>query len=151
MCDEVDTIVDVGTDHGKVPITLANLGIAKSVIAIDNKKGPLETCKKNAELYIDNKSVSFKTLLSNGIDDVDKEIATGIIITGMGYDNIKDIIQNINEYNYKYLILSPHTKINELIKYLSSMNIEIVSQESVFEDEKYYYIIKAIKGENKAK
>ena len=147
MCDEVDTIVDVGTDHGKVPITLANLGIAKNVIAIDNKKGPLETCKKNAELYINNKSVSFKTLLSNGIDDVDKEIATGIIITGMGYDNIKDIIQNINEYNYKYLILSPHTKINELIKYLSSMNIEIVSQESVFEDEKYYYIIKAIKGD----
>lgn len=147
MCDKVDTIADVGTDHGKVPITLANLGIAKNVIAIDNKKGPLEICKKNAELYIDNKEVSFKALLSNGIDDLDKNIESGIIITGMGYDNIKEIICNINDYNYKYLILSPHTKINELIKYLYTMNIEIESQESVFEDDKYYYIIKAVKGD----
>ena len=147
MCDKVDTIVDVGTDHGKVPITLANLGIAKNVIAIDNKKGPLDTCIKNANLYIVNNSVNFKTLLSNGIDNIDKDIETGIIITGMGYDNIKDIIKNINDYNFKYLILSPHTKINELIKYLSSKFIKIISQESVYEDDKYYYIIKAIKGD----
>ena len=148
MCDYVDTIVDVGTDHGKVPITLANLGLAKNVIAVDNKKGPLEACKKNAKLYINNEAVNFVTLLSNGIEQIDKDIETGIIITGMGYDNIKEILKNINEYNFKYLLLSPHTKITELIKYISSLNITITEQESVFEDNKYYYIIKAVKGEN---
>ena len=147
MCENVDTIVDVGTDHGKVPITLVNLGIAKNVIAIDNKNGPLDICKRNAEIYIQNKDVSFRTLLSNGINDVPKNTETGIIITGIGFDNIKEIINNINEYNFKYLILSPHTKITELIKFLSNINIQIKSQESVFEDDKYYYIIKAIKGD----
>lgn len=146
LCDPVDTIIDVGTDHGKVPITIANLGISKNVIAIDNKPGPLETCKKNAELFITNRNVCFKPLLSNGLEKVDKNIESGIIISGIGFDNMKEIIEDINQYNFKYLILSPHTKITELIKLLSLLNIDVIGQVNVFEDDKYYYIIKAIKG-----
>lgn len=146
LCDPVDTIIDVGTDHGKVPITIANLGISKNVIAIDNKPGPLETCKKNAELFITNRNVCFKPLLSNGLEKVDKNIESGIIISGIGFDNMKEIIEDINQYNFKYLILSPHTKITELIKLLSLLNIDVIDQVNVFEDDKYYYIIKAIKG-----
>lgn len=146
LCDPADTIIDVGTDHGKVPITIANLGISKNVIAIDNKPGPLETCKKNAELFITNRNVCFKPLLSNGLEKVDKNIESGIIISGIGFDNMKEIIEDINQYNFKYLILSPHTKITELIKLLLLLNIDVIDQVNVFEDDKYYYIIKAIKG-----
>ncbi len=148
LCDPVDTIIDVGTDHGKVPITIANLGISKNVIAIDNKPGPLEFCKKNAELYLKNIDVNFKLLLSDGLEKVDKNIESGIIISGIGFDNMKEIIQDINEYNFKYMILSPHTKITELIKYLSTLDILVTEQENVFEDNKYYYIIKVVKGKN---
>ena len=146
LCEPVDTIIDVGTDHGKVPITIANLGLSKNVIAIDNKPGPLDACRKNAELFITNKDVIFKPLLSDGLDKIDKGIESGIIITGIGFDNMKDIIKDINEYNFKYLILSPHTKITELIKLLSTLNIDVIEQTNVFEDDKYYYIIKAVKG-----
>lgn len=148
MCEPVDTIIDVGTDHGKVPITIANLGVSKNVIAIDNKPGPLETCKKNAELYMTNKNVCFKTLLSNGLDKVDKSIESGIIISGIGFDNMKEIIKDINEFNFKYLILSPHTKVTELLKLLSTLNLVVTEQENVFEDDKYYYIIKAVKDKS---
>ena len=143
MCEYADTIIDVGTDHGKVPITIANLGLAKNVIAIDNKIAPLEICEENAKKYLTNNLVNFKTLLSNGLEKVDKSIESGIIITGIGYDNMKNILDNILDYNFKYLILSPHTKITELIKYLDNKNINITEQENVFEDDKYYYIIKA--------
>ena len=148
MCEPVDTIIDVGTDHGKVPITIANLGVSKNVIAIDNKPGPLEICKKNAELYMTNENVCFKTLLSNGLDKVDKSIESGIIISGIGFDNTKEIIKDINEFNFKYLILSPHTKVTELLKLLSTLNLVVNDQENVFEDDKYYYIIKAVKGKS---
>lgn len=148
LCEEVNTIIDVGTDHGKVPITLANLGISQNVIAIDNKIGPLETCKNNAKNNITNKNVNFETLLSNGLDKISKSDEVGIIITGIGYDNMKEILHNINDYNYKYLILSPHTKVNELIKYLDELKITIIEQVNVFEDDKYYYILKAVKGLN---
>lgn len=145
MCEPVDTIVDVGTDHGKVPIFIANLGIAKNVIAVDNKIGPLNACKKNAMLYIKNETVHFETLLSDGIEKIDKTVPSGIIITGMGYDNMKEILQNICQYNFKYLILSPHTKIEEMIKFLINMGLDIKERETILDDKKLYNIIKVVK------
>lgn len=142
LCEPCDTIIDVGTDHGKVAITVANINISNEVIAIDNKKGPLQNCENNAKLYLNNDSAKFTLLLSDGLTNVNKNKEIGIIITGMGYDNIRQVLFNIKEYNFKYLILSPHTKINELISYLDSIDLMICEQECVFEDEKYYYIIK---------
>ena len=144
LCEKVDTIVDVGCDHGKVAIGVANLNLSNSVIAIDNKIGPLNACIKNAEKYLISPHAEFKTILGSGIEKVDKKVESGIIITGIGYDNMIDILSNINDYNYKYLILSPHTKITELIKYLDKVNIDITENKNVFEDEKYYYIIKGV-------
>ena len=42
--------LDVGTDHGYVPISLINEGRAKKVIAADINKGPLDNAEKNIRL-----------------------------------------------------------------------------------------------------
>lgn len=146
MCDYCDTIIDVGTDHGKVPITLANLGLAKRVIAIDNKKGPLKSCEENANLFLTNDSVQFETLLSEGLSKVDKKLECAILITGIGYDNMKEILDDIDERNYKYLILSPHTKVDKFIEFLESKNIKVVENIQMIEDKKKYNILKAIRN-----
>lgn len=145
MCEYCDTIIDVGTDHGKVPITIANIGLAKNVIAIDNKKGPLKVCEENAKLFLTNEEVAFNTLLSDGLSKIDKDIECAIIISGMGYDNMKEILSDIDERNYKYLILSPHTKIDSLIDFLKTKNVNIIEKRQIFEDNKNYNIIKAVK------
>ncbi|MBP3200802.1 MAG: SAM-dependent methyltransferase [Lachnospiraceae bacterium] len=145
MCDYCDTIIDVGTDHGKVPITIANRGLAKNVIAIDNKKGPLKSCEENAKLFLINKEVTFNTLLSDGLSNVEKDISCAIIISGIGYDNMIEILHDIDERNFTYLILSPHTKIEKFIEFLSSKKIKIVEHRQIFEDNKNYNIIKAVK------
>ena len=92
-------------------------------IAIDNKKGPLKACEENADLYLTNNNVNFSTLLSDGLTKVEKNIECGIIITGIGYDNMCEILYDINERNFKYLILSPHTKVDSLIEFLEKSNI----------------------------
>lgn len=145
MCEYCDTIIDVGTDHGKVPITIANIGLAKNVIAIDNKKGPLKVCEENAKLFLTNEEVAFNTLLSDGLSKIDKDIECAIIISGMGYDNMKEILSDIDERNYKYLILSPHTKIDSLIDFLKTKNANIIEKRQIFDDNKNYNIIKAVK------
>ena len=145
LCDYCDTIIDVGTDHGKVPITIANLNLAKNVIAIDNKKGPLKACEDNARLYITNDDVNFTTLLSNGLEKVDKDIECGIIISGIGYDNMCGILTDINERKFKFLILSPHTKIESLIEFIQNYNYKIVNHIEIDEDKKHYHIIKVTK------
>ena len=145
MCEPCDTIVDVGTDHGKVAISLANLKISNTVIAIDNKIGPINTCKENAKMYLNDDSAKLLIEQSSGIETLNKTTEYGIIITGIGYDNMREIISNINEYNFKYLILSPHTKITELIKYIEEKNMDVTEQKNIYEADKYYYIIKVKK------
>ena len=146
MCDYCDTIIDVGTDHGKVPITIANLGLAKRVIAIDNKEGPLKSCRENARIFLTNNDVKFETLLSNGLSKVEKDIECAILITGIGYDNMKEILDDIDERKYKYLILSPHTKVDKFIEFLESKNIKIIENRQLFEDKKNYSILKAVRN-----
>ena len=145
LCDYCDTIIDVGTDHGKVPITIANLNLAKNVIAIDNKKGPLKACEENANLYLTNTKVNFITLLSDGLTKVEKDIECGIIITGIGYDNMCEILFDINERNFKYLILSPHTKVDSLIEFLENLGLKVDCHVEMDEDKKHYHILKVIK------
>ena len=48
--DKCETIMDVGTDHGYIPIYLIKNNIAKKVIASDINKSPLEKAKINAKL-----------------------------------------------------------------------------------------------------
>lgn len=146
MCDYCDTIIDVGTDHGKVPIAIANLKLAKRVIAIDNKEGPLKSCRENARLFLTNDDVKFETLLSEGLSKVEKDIECAILITGIGYDNMKEILDDIDERKYKYLILSPHTKVDKFIEFLQSKNIKIVENRQLFEDKKNYNILKAVRN-----
>ena len=146
MCDYCDTIIDVGTDNGKVPIAIANLKLAKRVIAIDNKEGPLKSCRENARLFLTNDDVKFETLLSEGLSKVEKDIECAILITGIGYDNMKEILDDIDERKYKYLILSPHTKVDKFIEFLQSKNIKIVENRQLFEDKKNYNILKAVRN-----
>src|SRR5665647_891103 len=50
MVEECDTIVDVGTDHGYVPIYLVKNGVIKKAIASDINRGPVEKAKNNIML-----------------------------------------------------------------------------------------------------
>lgn len=148
LCTEVDTIVDVGTDHGFVAIDLANKHIANTIIASDIKEGPLNSCKANIDKYLSDNSSKIELMLQDGISNIDKNREIGVVIAGMGYDMMAKILSNIEEYNYKYLILSPHTKITELIKFLDKKSIKIIENKTVFEDDTCYFIVKVVKNEN---
>lgn len=145
MCEPCDTIIDVGTDHGKVPIALANLGIVKHVIASDIREGPLRFCKENVALYLKNDDVNFEIVKSDGLKSIDKNLKAGIIITGMGYDLMCEILENIDEYSYEYLILSPHTKYEKMLDFLNEKKLSVVEKNEVIDKNKKYIIIK-VKG-----
>lgn len=149
LCEPAECIVDVGTDHGKVPIQIANMGLAKKIIAIDEKRGPFKKCVENKILYMKNENVDFEILQSDGLKEVDKYEEVGIIITGMGFDTIKQILFEINDYNFKYIIISPHTKIEDMKKFLQEKKIYIERQIDFVDKKKQYHIIKAkkLKGE----
>ena len=47
MCEKGAVVADIGTDHGYLPIYLVQEGIARSAIAMDLRKGPLDKAKKH--------------------------------------------------------------------------------------------------------
>lgn len=134
------TVIDVGTDHGYVPNFLCEKKISRDIIATDISKNSLEksielTRERNNEKYIRN-------ILANGIV---KENRDNIIIAGLGGIQIAEIILNSIEIarSAKKLILQPMQKTNILCRELNNMGFEIIDEEIIFEDDRYFEIILA--------
>lgn len=132
------TVIDVGTDHGYVPNFLCEKKISRDIIATDISKNSLEksielTKKMGNEKFIRN-------ILANGIV---KENRDNIIIAGLGGIQIAEIILNSIEISKsaKKLILQPMQKTNILRRELNNIGFEIIDEEIIFEDERYFEII----------
>ena len=132
------TVIDVGTDHGYVPNFLCEKKISRDIIATDISKNSLEksielTRERDNEKYIRN-------ILANGIV---KENRDNIIIAGLGGIQIAEIILNSIEIarSAKKLILQPMQKTNILRRELNNMGFEIIDEEIIFEDDRYFEII----------
>lgn len=132
------TVIDVGTDHGYVPNFLCEKKISGDIIATDISKNSLEksielTKKMGNEKFIRN-------ILANGIV---KENRDNIIIAGLGGIQIAEIIFNSIEISKsaKKLILQPMQKTNILRRELNNMGFEIIYEEIIFEDDRYFEII----------
>ena len=75
-------VVDVGTDHGYVPIELAQRGIISHGLAMDVRKGPLERAKEHIRQY--GLEDVIETRLSDGICQLQDHEADTVIVAGMG-------------------------------------------------------------------
>lgn len=146
MVDTIDTVADIASDHGYVPIELLNRDIVKFAIATDINIKPIENLKKNIELYLNqDKKNCIDVRLGNGLKVLNKNEADVIIISGIGYDLMADILSDINDYNFKYLILSSQSKYYQFRKFLHSKKLKIIDEAFVVEDNKEYFIQKVIK------
>ena len=139
-------VVDVGTDHGYIPIYLTKNNIVQSCIASDINKGPLENAAKHIAKYqID----SIELRQGNGLSSIKKEdqIDT-IIIGGMGGHLIIDILRNDMEIvkGATHLILQPQLNVAEVRKFVHSIGFRIQDEEFITDEGKYYTVIYAVPG-----
>ena len=82
---EGSRIADIGTDHGYVPIYLAEIGKIKSALAMDVRKGPLARADEHIEEYrhdVGDAAISIETRLSNGLEKLQAKEADTVIIAG---------------------------------------------------------------------
>ena len=135
-------VVDAGTDHAYLPIYLVKNGIVKSALALDCLNGPLENAKRNIKKY--GLEEQIRVRLSEGLSNVDKEEADTIIISGMGSENIINIIENAQwiKSDRKTLILQPMTKDYILRKYLVDNSFFTLKEEIVVDSGKVYLVLK---------
>lgn len=139
-------VLDIGCDHAFVSIACIKEAIAKHVIAVDVRKGPLEIAQSNIQMFGMEKSV--ETRLSDGFEQVEPHEASWAVIAGMGGELMRNILQKGKQHLDAGigLILQPQSE-PDAVRYLLSEQKYVITDEMFLqEDGKFYTIIKAKKG-----
>lgn len=135
---------DIGCDHGFVSIYLYQSGIAPKVYAMDVRMGPLA----RATEHIEERGLSayIETRLSDGLAALREGEAETIICAGMGGRLMEKILQEglTKVMAAKELILQPQSEIAGFRAFLRTHGLQIVKEDIVKEEGKFYPVIKAV-------
>lgn len=143
LTDKCESVADIGTDHGYVPVELIQRGIVKKAYAIDINEKPLQKAKDLANLNSVSSKIEFK--LGNGLKPLKDDKVSGVIIAGMGGELIKEIILDSIDIvkGLKFLIMQPAQNPEVIRKFIYSGNFTILSENLVREtDGRFYEYIK---------
>ena len=137
---------DVGSDHGKLIISLFEGGIISKGYAIENKKGPYTRLVKAIEDSGCQDHII--PMFSDGISQLPKDVDI-VILAGMGGINIVDILKAHpgKLKNVRTIIVDAHNAIPEMRKAVCKMGYIIADEDIVQDSGKYYEIIKFVSGE----
>ena len=140
-------VADIGCDHAYLSIYLARHGIADRVIACDINRGPVEIAKANIE--DSGCSDKIEVRLCDGLSGIENGEADCVVIAGMGGKLMARIIEEgkVALGSVKQLILEPQSEVGSFRHFLEETGYMIVSEDMVYEDGKYYPIIKAVPGQ----
>ena len=134
-------VIDVGTDHGIIPVYLASHGYSGNILASDINAGPLSAGIQNArEAGVEEK---IRFILCNGLEKCPPSEVDTILIAGMGGDTMAGILDRaewVADREY-LLILQPMTKAEVLRYWLVSNGFEILSEELCEGSGRVYQII----------
>ena len=133
-------LIDVGTDHGYLPIELISRGYPGRLYASDIKAGPLETAVRSAKEAGCAERITFQ--LADGLDGCDPDTIDTIVIAGMGGDTICGILDRAEfcmDSRYT-LVLQPMTRAEVLRYWLVNNEFEIL-EEDLVEDAGILYAV----------
>src|SRR5690554_273479 len=137
LIEPVDTLVDIGTDHGLAIKKAFELGLIKKAIAADINPKPLNQANENLKRY------PFRFIVSDGFKNIKENFDTAII-AGMGSHTIIDILKDVADLEATF-ILQPNDKIELLRAFLMHNDYKIVD-EVLVHDKFYYIVLKVVRG-----
>lgn len=136
-------LIDVGTDHGYLPVELARRGYPGALFASDIGSGPLKAAKRSAVEAGVSDRIHF--LLCDGLDACPPGAVDTIVIAGMGGDTICGILDRAEwcmDRRYK-LLLQPMTRAEVLRYWLANNEFEITGEELTEDAGELYQVLSA--------
>ena len=136
MADEIEkgeTMADIGTDHGFLPIYLWEAGICHKVIMADISRGSLSKAEENCRrLHPD---VDFDLRLGSGFEVLESGEFDAVAIAGMGGVLMTEILgADIQKTNsFRKLVLQPRNRVGHLRWWLYNNGFSIVNEKLVRE------------------
>ena len=146
LVNDQGSIMDIGCDHALLDIYLAKTKPKLSIIASDNKLGPMSKAKEN----VIRERVNIEVKLCDGLDGIGTGTDT-VIISGMGGKNIVDIFKRGKNKigNVNTIILSPHSDFFSVRKYINRLGFYIDKEQLLKEKNKTYLIVRFKRGKVK--
>ncbi len=140
---------DVGTDHGYIPVYLAQNSIAQRIIATDINKGPLERAKESARIYGVADKIEF--ILTDGLRGLEAEEIDMVILAGMGGETMLSILEQAvwTRKSSVRCILQPQSKSDELTDWLACNGYMIMDARLVRDDGRIYIVMAVQAGDFK--
>lgn len=147
--DKCESVIDVGTDHGYIPIYAVKNKICSKAIASDINKGPKEKAESNVRF--EGISDKIQCRLGAGLATVKLGEVEAAIIAGMGGNLIRDIIvQDIKKVQkFEYMILQPAQNAEILREFLYKGSFEILKEDLVIDENIFYEVFKVKYNKNK--
>lgn len=142
-----ESVADIGTDHGYLPMYLTKEEISPKVIMADISKGSLNKARRNCRELMPEVKFDFRN--GNGLRVIKKGEVDVIVIAGMGGNLICDILgRDLGKAkSCKKLILQPRTAQGRLRAWLVRKGFDIVNEQLVREGRFICEIITAVPGE----
>ena len=137
-------LVDVGTDHGFIPVDLLLSERIQFAIASDIGAAPLDHARRTAEQHDVTEGIEFR--LCDGLRDISPSEVDCVVIAGMGGDNIAAILENAQwTKENTFLILQPMSKAEVLRRWLPSNRYQVIAERLVA-DKGVIYPILSVRG-----
>lgn len=141
-------LLDVGSDHGYLPIYLLQAGLISSAIAGEVVQGPYQSALANvAEAGLDKQ---IQVRLADGLEALEpSDEVTTLAICGMGGRLIADILAAGEDKlsGLERLVLQPNNREDDVRAWLSDHGFRIKAEKVMSEKGKFYEIIVAQPGQ----
>ena len=138
-------LVDVGCDHGYLPVYLIQQKKIPSAIAMDVRKGPLSRAKEHIRQY--GLEEYIQTRLSDGLENLKAGEGDTLVIAGMGGPLMERILtdgQSVRD-SFSELILQPQSDIPHFRRFIQSQGWKIVEEKMVEEEGKFYPMMRVVR------
>ena len=143
-------VADIGTDHGFLPVYLAQNGLSRYIIASDISGGSLDAARRSAAKYGVAHLITF--IVAPGLRGIGERGADTIVIAGVGGETIADILKDAlwtRKYGVK-LILQPQSKTGKLCVWLRENGYIIKDARLSYDSGRFYVVILAGGGNSES-
>ncbi len=139
-----DKVVDIGCDHGYLGIYAIQNNLVQSIILADIKDSALSMARKN----VANSNLDIPLIVSDGLENIDKNAINTIVISGMGTSTILHILNNKEKMeNIDKLILQSNNNLDILRTEVTKLGFKLVDEITVL-DNNIWYVICLFKKNN---
>lgn len=143
------SVIDVGTDHGLIPVYLAQNGLARRIIASDINEGPLQSAAALVRQTQTEKTI--RLFVRDGLDGFSRADADCVVIAGMGGENMAAILAAaLWTKESVTLVLQPQSKSAVLRAFLLENGYRIGAETLVADAGRIYPILTACGGASSA-